>query len=106
MNTEYFIACKEWVAGTYRQMREFYNRASHEILFTAAGHPDVKGHLNGLTVSSGDGTFQAYGLQIAAADREKIVPGVAYGIKPINANETYRWQVSADFAPVLLVDRF
>jgi hypothetical protein len=102
--TEYFVACKEWVEGTYRQMSQFYGRAGHEVVFTAARHPDVKGHLNGHTVCSGDGTFQAYGLQIAAEDRDKIVPGVAYGMKPINTNDTYRWQVSADLAPVKLLD--
>ena len=102
--TEFFVACKEWVDGTYRQMSQFYSRAGHEMIFTAAGHPDVRGHLNGHTVSSGDGTFQAYGLEIVAEDRDKIVPGVAYGIKPINTNETYRWQVSAAFIPVILQD--
>lgn len=101
---EYFMACKEWVTGTYRQMRAFYDRAGHEILFTASGHPDVRGHLNGHTVSSGDGSFQAYGLEIPAEDRDKIVPGAAYGLKPINTNETYRWQVFDRLAPIKLRD--
>lgn len=100
--TQYFIACEEWVAGTYRQMSAFYSHAGHEILFTAPGQPDVRGHLNGYTVSSGNGSFQAYGLEIHAEDRDKIVPGAAYGIKPINTNETYRWQVSDRFAPTKL----
>jgi len=100
--TQYFIACEEWVAGTYRQMSAFYSHAGHEILFTAPGQPDVRGHLNGHTVSSGNGSFQAYGLEIHAEDRDKIVPGVAYGIKPINTNETYHWQVSDRFAPTKL----
>jgi len=77
------MACQEWVTGTYRQMSAFYSRASHEILFTAPGQPDVRGHLNGHTVSSGDGSFQAYGVVIVAEDQGKVVPGVAYGLKPI-----------------------
>jgi hypothetical protein len=100
--TEYFMACKEWVAGTYRQMNAFYGHASHDVLFTAPGQPDVRGHLNGHTVSSGDGNFQAYGVVIVAEDQSKIVPGVAYDIKPINTDTTYRWQVSDHFAPVKL----
>jgi len=102
--TEYFVACREWVDGTYRQMSDFFKRAGHEIIFTATGHPDVKGRLNGHTVSSGDGSFQAYGLQIVAEDRAKIAPGVAYAITPSNISGTYRWQVSSDFAPVKLLD--
>ena len=94
--TEYFMACKEWVAGTYRQMNAFYGHASHDVLFTAPGQPDVRGHLNGHTVSSGDGVV------IVAEDQSKIVPGVAYDIKPINTDTTYRWQVSDHFAPVKL----
>jgi hypothetical protein len=100
--TEYFMGCKEWVAGTYHQMNAFYKRASHEILFTAPGQPDVRGRLNGHTVSSGDGSFQAYGLEIVAEDWDKIVTGIVYGIKPINTDATYRWQVSDQFAPIKL----
>ena len=100
--TPYFIACKEWVTGTYRQMSAFYSRAGHEILFTAPGLPDVRGYFNGHTVSSGDGSFQAYGLEIVAEDREKVVPGAAYSVKPINTSATYRWQISEHFAPVRL----
>jgi hypothetical protein len=99
---EYFVACKEWVAGTHLQMRAFYSRAGHEILLTAPGQPDVRARLNGFNVSKGDGSFQAYGIEIVAEDRDKIVPGVAYGIKPVNSNETYRWQVSDDFVPIKL----
>ena len=100
--TPYFMACKEWVTGTYRQMSAFYSRAGHEILFTALGLPDVRGHLNGHTVSRSDGSFQAYGLEIVAEDRDKVVPGAVYSVKPINTNGTYRWQISDHFAPVKL----
>jgi hypothetical protein len=100
--TPYFVACKEWVTGTYRQMSAFYSRAGHEILFTAPGLPDVRGHINGHTVSSGDGSFQAYGLEIVAEDRGKVVPGASYSVKPINTSGTYRWQISDHFVPVKL----
>jgi len=53
-------------------------------------------------VSSGDGSFQAYGLEIVAEDRDKVVPGAVYSVKPINTNGTYRWQISDHFAPVKL----
>jgi hypothetical protein len=102
--TEYFMACKEWVAGTYRQMSVFFERVGHEVRFTAQGHPEIRGRLNGHTVSSGDGSFQAYGVEILAEDREKILPGVAYDLKPINTNESFRWQISDHFIPILLRD--
>jgi len=34
-------------------------------------------------MSSG-GSFQAFGAQIAAEDKNKILPGVPYSIEPIN----------------------
>jgi len=66
------------------------------VVGNGVGHP--AGHLR----SSGDGSFQAYGLAIVAEDRDKIVAGVTYGIKPVNTDATYRWQVSDQFVPVKL----
>jgi hypothetical protein len=101
--TGYFVVCKEWLeGGTYRQMSEFYRRASHEILLESSGHVSVRGHLNGHTVSSGDGIFQAYGMEIDTEDQGKIVAGAQYGVHVLNNHDIYQWQVSAGFAPAIL----
>jgi hypothetical protein len=58
--------------------------------------------LNHLTLSSGDGSFQAYAAQFATEDKAKLVPGVAYNIQPINTSETYRWVVAPDITLLML----
>lgn len=93
---DFLIACREWIVGGYNQMRAFQNRAGHEFLLTAPQHPEVRGHLAGLRLSAGDGSFQAYGAQILPEDKAKLVPNAAYGIQPINTSDTYRWVVAPD----------
>jgi hypothetical protein len=46
--TDFLIACKEWVPGSYNQMRAFEKRASQDFLLTAAQQPEVRVHLSGL----------------------------------------------------------
>jgi transglutaminase-like putative cysteine protease len=105
IGTDFLIAGQEWgPAGSYHQMRAFEKRAGQEFLLTASGHPTVKAHLNGLTLSSGDGSFQAYAAQFDAEDKARLVPGVAYNIQPINTSETYRWVVAPDITLLMLKD--
>lgn len=93
----------EWVEGTYMQMRVFRPRVGHDFILSAAGQPDLHATLGGSTWSRGDGSFQAYSLEVRDSDRGKIAPGVAYAIKPINTNEKYRWVVPGSLQPVVLV---
>jgi hypothetical protein len=92
--TDFLIACREWVPGKYRQMSAFSKRAGREFLLTAPGHPDSKAHLNGLSLSDGHGTFQAYGAQLSPEDKARLAPGVAYSIQPLNISDTYHWAVA------------
>ncbi|HZR17523.1 MAG TPA: transglutaminase domain-containing protein [Verrucomicrobiae bacterium] len=94
--TDFLIAGKEWLPGSYHQMRAFETRVGHEFLLTAPGHPTIKAHLNRLCLSQGDGTFQAYGAQFAPEDEPKLEPGVAYSIQPVNTSEIYQWTVAPD----------
>jgi hypothetical protein len=97
--TDFLIRCQEWITGgAYQQMRAFSKRVGHEFLLTAKDHPTVRAHLNGWNLSQGDGQFQAYGAQVAAEDRAKLAPGVAYSIQPINTSDTYRWVVALEIA--------
>jgi transglutaminase-like putative cysteine protease len=100
--TDFLIAYKEWVPGSYNQMRAFQKRASQDFLLIAAEKAEVRVHLSDLRKSAGDGSFQAYGAHILPEDKGKLVPGTAYGIQPINTNETYRWTVAPGltFSPV------
>jgi hypothetical protein len=94
--TDFVIACKEWIPGDDNQMRVFRKHAGDAFRLTAAHQQDVKVRLNNLDQTAGDGSFQAYGAQFAPEDKAKLVPGVAYGIEPINISDTYRWAVAAD----------
>ncbi len=86
--TDFLIACQEWIPGVSYQMRAFEKRAGHEFLLAAPGHPTLKAHLNRTCLSSGDGSFQAYGEQFATEDKARLVPGVAYSIQPLNTSDT------------------
>jgi hypothetical protein len=98
------IAFKEWAPGSYLQMRAFEKRAGHDFVLMAPGHPDVAVRLGGLKLSSGDGSFQAYGIEIPETERGKLLPGVAYAIRPANTSDIYRWQVAPGLLPVILRD--
>jgi transglutaminase-like putative cysteine protease len=100
----FLISAKEWVQGTYRQMRTFEQRASHDFLLTARDHPEVRARLTRLTMSKGDGAFQAYEAEVLPGDRAKVVSGVGYTIKPINSSATYRWKVAEDLGAIAFQD--
>ncbi|MGO8670133.1 MAG: hypothetical protein ACLQVD_02015 [Capsulimonadaceae bacterium] len=38
--------------------------------------------------------IQAFGVEIAAADRGSFVPGLNYSIEPINTSDVYKWTVA------------
>jgi transglutaminase-like putative cysteine protease len=101
---DFLIACKEWIPGTYYQMRAFEKRAAQDFLLVASGHPEIKASLAGLRLSQGDGTFQAYALKVVAADKDKVAAGVAYELKPKNTSDTYRWEIAPNVAPLKLKD--
>ncbi len=99
---DFLIACKEWLSGVNNQMRAFQKRAGHEFLLTSPHHPDVRAHLIDLRQSTGDGTYQAYGAQVAREDKARLVQGVAYSIQPVNISDTYQWAVAPDLTPLKL----
>ena len=101
--TDFLIACKEWVSGVgYQQMSSFQKRAGHQFLLTSPRHPDVRASFDNFTLSTGDGTFQAFVARVLPEDKAKVVPGIAYQIRPINISDTYHWAVAPDLAPLTL----
>jgi hypothetical protein len=101
---DFLIAAKEWLPGVDRQMNRFAKHAGHDFRLVAPEHPDLRAHLNGWSVSTGHGDFQAYGAQIASEDKSKLAPGVLYTIQPINVSEDYRWVAAPGLAPLKLKD--
>jgi hypothetical protein len=97
---DFLLACKEWIPGADMQMRAFRKRGGHDFLLTASQHPNVRACLTSLNLSSGDGSFQAYGARVLPEDKAKLVPGITYGIQPINISDTYRWVVAPDMMPL------
>jgi len=95
------MACKEWIPGSYNQMRAFQKRSGQDFLLTALEHPNVKVPLSGLRQSAGDGSFQAYGAHILGEDKAKLVSEVVYSIHPVNTSEVYQWVVApgVSFSP-------
>ncbi len=83
-------------------MQVFRKRAGQNFLLTAPQQPDVSAEPSGLTISSGDGSFQAFGMRVLPEDKPKLILGVGYRIQPINTSDTYRWEVAPDLTPVIL----
>jgi hypothetical protein len=102
--TDLLVAFKEWIPGSHLQMRVFEKRVGQDFLLTAANHPQIHAKLGGLKLSQGDGSFQAYALKIADADRGSIVAGADYTLQPINTNSDYIWQVSPELETIRLKD--
>ena len=99
---EFLICYREWLKGGASQMRVFQKRVGSEFRLKSGDHPVLRAHLLEARFSQGDGRFQAYGAEVITTDRDKVVPGAAYTIEPINISETYRWQVAPDVKPIVL----
>jgi serine/threonine protein kinase len=99
--TDFLIAGKEWIKGTHNQMNRFMDHAGTAFFLTASNHPQLTVRYDGLKLSQGDGTFQAYGARFVEEDRAKMVPGVGYSIHPVNVSDIYKWVVSPDLPPLV-----
>ena len=93
-DTDFLIACKEWLPGVSKQMNTFASHAGNDFILRAPPHPDLRARLDGSSFSSGDGAFQAFGARLCPEDKARLLPGVAYTIQPTNTSETFRWVVA------------
>lgn len=94
---ELMVVYEEWIPGRdYHQLEELEARVGHDFVLRAAGHTDVHVSLDGAKFSDGSGTFQAFGLKVAAADRAVFAAGVDYRLEPVNTSKAYRWVVKSD----------
>lgn len=99
---DFVIAIKEYLSGVNNQLHAFYDRAGHDFVLTSSGHPDLRAQLSGLRLSTGDGSFQAFGARILPEDKPKWVNGASYQIQPINISDTYRWSLATNLPPLTL----
>jgi hypothetical protein len=92
------IGIRDWMAGQdQQQLRALVEKAGFEFELVAEGREaisiDHKASCG--TVSSGDGTFQGFYVCLGAlADR--IVPGLAYSLRPKRTNDEYFWTILPD----------
>ncbi len=87
------VTIGEWIAAQdYNQLSTFLDKAGRTFIFKAEGHPDVLATAGG-SLSTGDGSFQAFNLYLTPSELLKMVSGVSYTVHPVNTNETYFWTV-------------
>jgi hypothetical protein len=92
------IGIRDWMAGQdQQQLRALVEKAGFEFELVAEDREaisiDHKASCG--TVSSGDGTFQGFYVCLGAlADR--IVPGLAYSLRPKRTNDEYFWTILPD----------
>lgn len=99
---DFLITCKEWVPGARLQLRAFFNRAGHDFIIAGPKLHSLKVRLTGLTLSSGDGNFQAFAATFLPGEKSRVADGVEYSLHPINTNRRYRWNVTPSVAPFFI----
>jgi hypothetical protein len=88
------VLIAEWLPDQdHWQLSAFGKHAGQRFTLSAPGRPDVHLTLDGLDASSGDGSFQAFGVRVDAEDRNKWTPEAAYTLEPRNTSATYLWTV-------------
>ena len=91
------VLINEWIEWRdYRQLEDFYHRAGglHFVL-RADGYEDIQvtpPNYRG-TRSSGDGTLQAFVINLVPSQMAKMAPGVPYMLHSINKSTEYFWTV-------------
>ena len=89
--TTALIVTREWLKDDYyHQLRDFRHDADLHFLLVASGHQGVPAHVTNEMFSSGDGTFQAFGI----SPDKPLERGVDYRLVPRNLNRPHRWLVA------------
>ncbi len=86
-NGDLLVRIEEWLPGQdYKQLRRFYDRATHDFVLQAPGRPDVRLHIENSMYSAGDGAFQGFVARFPDGEREKVAPGVAYTLQAVDSD--------------------
>lgn len=93
----FLIGIEEWNKGqSHRQLNELRANAGFKFVLKAEGHKDIEINEKNFsgTCSSGDGDFQAFYVNMKDTQIGQIVPGVSYGLEPVNESNEYYWTVN------------
>lgn len=93
----FLIGIEEWNKGqSHRQLNELRANAGFRFVLKAEGQKDIEISENnyGGNCSSGDGEFQAFYVNMKDTQIGQIVPGVSYGLEPVNESNEYYWTVN------------
>jgi hypothetical protein len=93
----FLIGIEEWNKGqSHRQLGEFRKNAGFRFVFKAEGQKDIEINEKnyGGTCSQGDGEFQVFCVNLKDEQFRQIVPGVSYGLEPLNDSNEYYWTVN------------
>ena len=86
----------EWIEWRdYSQLDDFYHKAGLHFVFKADSYEDIQvTHRNYRgTMSYGDGTLQAFVINLEPGQMAKMAPGVPYMLHSINKSTEYFWTV-------------
>ncbi|MBL7146558.1 MAG: hypothetical protein ISS76_20130 [Phycisphaerae bacterium] len=93
----FLIGIEEWHNGqSHRQLGEFRNNAGFRFVLKTEGQKDIEINEKNFsgTRSWGDGEFQAFYVKLNSTQFGQIVPGVSYGLEPVNESNEYFWTVN------------
>jgi hypothetical protein len=91
-----FVHVEEWFehAGDHLQYRAFVReKADPNFVLRAEGRPDVRCQTSGGFITDTARQLREFEIVIPPAEFAKMVTGVAYTLRPVNARKDYRWEV-------------
>jgi len=92
----FVIGIQDWMARQdSQQLSPLVEKAGFEFELVAEGRDaiPIDGKASCGTATSGDGTFQGFYVCLSAALADRIVPGVAYSLRPKRTSQEYFWTV-------------
>jgi hypothetical protein len=92
----FVIGIQDWMAGQdYHQLGTLVEKAGFEFELVAEAREAIPIDRKAFcgTVSSDDGKFQGFYVCLGAAWADRIVPGLAYSLRPKRTSQEYFWTV-------------
>ncbi len=90
------LGIKEWIPGqNHRQLDEFVENAGFDFVLRAEDRPDIvlsKANYGG-NCSAGDGTFQAFYVNLDPPQCDALATDVPYTLHPKDAKAPYAWRI-------------
>ena len=93
------VVVSDWLDGRdQRQLSDFMGHAGFSFALRAADGVvvPIDEHNYGGTVSTGDGAFQAFLVQLDEAQFAALSPGVSYDFVPADLDRDHTWLIAED----------